>query len=577
MREQLLKPFGGRTEPAQPWYLGSALRRVRLAGGSVLFAYITTHLLDHALCNATVGAADAMLVVQKFIWQGVIGTALLYTALISHMLLGLYALYARRRIGRTAGEAAQLMLGLAIPALLANHLAVTRGALAIYGLNKGYVAELASLYVSHPWLGWVQVATLITAWAHGCLGLFYLLRLRRWFPAWRAVLLAAALLLPSLALLGFLQGGREVARGLANPHYLATHLNPAVTGTPAQAAHLTWIRDGFLAIYAGCIGLVLLARLARWLYERRAGRVFITYPGAQRVRVARGQSVLDASALGHVPHASVCGGKGRCSTCRVRIVLSAAPLPEPAPHERRLLTSIGADPALVRLACQLHPQGDLHVVPLIAPAFATQYVAGRGVRVPGDERFVAAMFVDLRGSTGLAEQLAPFDSVFLLGRFIGGVSNAIVASGGRPVQFLGDGVLALFGLECAPEMACRQALAAIGAIQREVLHVKPLFEQETGQPLRFGIGLHCGRAIVGEISLPEHIGFTALGETVNIAHRLQEFARDLGAKAAVSEEVFALAGEIPDGFSIKEAQLRGRRAPIRIRTFGDQLAAVPVA
>ncbi len=551
----------------QPWHIGPPARRLRLASGLVLLAYVTTHLVDHALCNVSVAMADAMLVVQKWIWQSYAGTALLYGALLFHALLGLQALWARRHFRWSRAEALQLALGLAIPAMLANHLAVTRGALTVYGLDKGYIAELDSLWITSWSLGLLQLAALVAAWSHACLGLSFLLQLRRWYPVWRPILLTGAVLLPVLALLGFAAGGREVARDLANPGFAADHLGPAITGTPAQAAALGALRDDFLAAYALGLVLVLVARGMRRGLELRRGLITIIYPGFRRVRVSPGHSVLDASRISGITHAAVCGGKGRCSTCRVRIVYTEAPLPPAAAHERAVLAGIGADPSQVRLACQLRPVAGLQLVPLIPPELALQFVAGRAARVPGEERFVVAMFVDLRNSTGLAEQRAPFDSVFLLGRFIAAVSRAVTACHGRPVQFLGDGVLALFGLETGATEGCRDSLAAIDAICADMVDVGRLFAQETGQALRFGIGAHCGRAIVGEISLSDHIAFTALGETVNIAHRLQELARDLHALAAVSDDVFAAAGLDPPQYARREARLRGRSAPIRLRTL----------
>jgi adenylate cyclase len=559
------RPRGG-SGAYQPWHVGAPSRRLRLASGLVLFTYVATHLIDHALCNISYAAADAMLLVQKFIWQGIAGTALLYGALLCHVVLGLQALWARRHFRWSRAEAVQLALGLAIPAMLANHLAVTRTAQILYGLNKGYIAELTSLWIISWRMGALQVAVLLAAWTHACLGLFFLLRLRRWFPPWRPILLTAAVLVPVLALLGFAQGGREVERALQTPGFRAAHLGPAVVGTAGQGAELAALRDDFLVVYGAAVALVILARGLRRLRELRRGLVTIVYPGFQRVRISPGLSVLDASVLNRIPHASVCGGRGRCSTCRVRIVATAAPLPPLAPHEGQLLARIGADPD-VRLACQLRPTADLHVVPLIPPALAFEFIPGRTPRVPGEERFVAAMFIDLRNSTGLAEHHAPFDSVFLLGRFIAAVSRAVTACGGRPVQFLGDGVLALFGLETDAAEGCRQALAAIGAIDADMAEVRQLFEQETGQPLRFGIGLHAGRAIVGEISLSDNIVFTALGETINIANRLQELARDLNAIAAVSEAIFRTANTVPRNATWHDADLRGCSAPLGVWTM----------
>ena len=101
------------------------MRRLRLASGLVLLTYVTLHLLNHALLNVSVDAADAMLRLQKFIWRGVLGSTLLYGALAAHGAIGLWSLYARRSGGKVWAERAQLLLGLVFPAMIANHVAVT--------------------------------------------------------------------------------------------------------------------------------------------------------------------------------------------------------------------------------------------------------------------------------------------------------------------------------------------------------------------------------------------------------------------------------------------------------------------
>ena len=561
----------------QPWLIGSRVRALRLASGLVLFAYVATHLLNHAVCNVSFAWADRILLAQKYIWQGVLGTTLLYASLTIHAALGLWALYARRHFRWTRAEALQLALGLAIPALLANHILATRGALTLFGLDKGYVAELTSLWITSPLWGDVQMAVLVVAWTHACIGLFFLLRLRAGFPAWQPALLALAVLVPVLALLGFAQGGREVARALAEPGFRAAHLGRAVVGTPASTGTLAQIRDDFLAGYGAAILLVLAARAIRRLAELRRGLVVVSYPGSARVGISPGMTVLDASRLGHIPHASVCGGKGRCSTCRVRVVWSDDPLPEPAANERKVLAGVGCEDTRIRLACQLRPGANLLVAPLISPDIAIDFVAGRIARQPSEERFVAAMFVDMRGSTWLAEHRTPFDSVFLLSRFIASVSDAVLRSGGRPVQFAGDGVLALFGLDSPPPLACQQALRAAASVGTFLEPVARLFEQETRRALRFGIGLHCGRVIVGEIGFARHAAFTAMGETVNIAHRLQELARDIGAEAVISEDVFTTGQRDPAGLPPHDAQLRGRTASLAVRLVQDGGQGEPAA
>ena len=121
----------------------------------------------------------------------------------------------------------------------------------------------------------------------------------------------------------------------------------------------TFINPNSFATYAG-LGLIVICGLLLRLYRNwSAGRfraVRITYPDGRVVTVPTGFSVLEASRLAGVPHASVCGGRGRCSTCRVRIEKGLAALPPPAGAEAITLKSIEASDN-IRLACQIRPSG----------------------------------------------------------------------------------------------------------------------------------------------------------------------------------------------------------------------------
>jgi adenylate cyclase len=548
----------------------SGLRQVRLYSGLVLFCYVSLHLTNHSLGNLSLALMERGLLVQKFIWQGWIGTTALYLALTAHFLLGLYALYERRRLHWTLPELAQLLLGLAIPPLLANHLAVTRIAFSEFDLNKGYAQELYSFWIASPALGDIQLTLLIVAWLHGCLGIAFWLRVKPWFTRLRAPLLAVAVLLPVLALLGYLHAGREMMALAQDPVWRAAATAPSRTGTPRQNLWLTNLRNDFLLFDGAALALVVLARLARGAVDRRRGRICVSYPDGRKQHVPLGFSVMEASLLAGIPHAGLCGGRARCSLCRVR-VLGTPSLPLPDEPERRVLARLRADPARVRLACQLRPLNDVAVLPLVTPDAQAAFLHRRQQLAMPHERFIAVMVVDMRGSTQLAAARLPYDNVFIMGRFVAAISAAVVQAGCIPNQFLGDGVLAIFGLQCDARSACRQAVMAVGLVARNIRQLNVALEHELAVPIDFGVGVHCGQAVVGEIGFRDHVAFTALGDAPNVASRLEALTKELGCEAVLSDDVLRHGGLGAATLELEPhlAALRGRAAQVPVRMVRD--------
>jgi adenylate cyclase len=428
---------------------------------------------------------------------------------------------------------------------------------------------LATLWVVLPILGVVQVGLLTVAWCHAWIGLTTAFRLKRWYENVRAPLLAFAILMPSLALLGFVNGAREVERRMQDPFWRQTYLDATHTGTAAQVNNLFEIRNIFIGADVLLLIMVLLARGVRARDEMRHRGIAIRYPDGRVARIPIGLTVLDASRMIGFPHASICGGRGRCSTCRVR-VLPVAPatelhLPLPVSSERAVLARIVANPALIRLACQLRPREAIRVQPLVPPDLAGAFIVGRSAIQAGEERFVVAMFVDLQGSTRLVEGRLPFDAVFLLRRFIEVATAAVVRSGGIAGQFTGDGILALFGVASPPDIACRQALNSLSNIAGDMRAFSAATASDHHDILRYGIGMACGLAVVGEVAVHRHLTLTALGEVVHVAARLQSATRDHGCDAVVAEAVFEHAGIEWPGLKLLELQLRGRDTPVTAR------------
>src|SRR5262249_12901450 len=195
---------------------------------------------------------------------------------------------------------------------------------------------------------------------HGCIGVHFWLWLRPWYSRVVPIFFSAALLLPVLALLGFAEAGREISDIMARqPDWFDRTLAAANVPRGGQRELLSALQNWTLQAYVGILVLILLARAIRDVIQRHS-RIRLTYPGGIEVPVPRGLTVADASRFAGIPHPSVWGGRGRCSTCRVRVVRGGDSLPPAKPSELRVLQRVGAPPN-VRLACQLRPTADLSV------------------------------------------------------------------------------------------------------------------------------------------------------------------------------------------------------------------------
>ena len=551
---------------------GISVRQIRLACGLVLFAYLVSHFLNHALGNISMDALAAGVYYHMAFWQFVPVAIAFYTAAPVHAGLGIWALYERRQFRWKAIEPLQLVLGLSIPALIITHVVGVRLGHTLFGHEKLYPQVFFAYWIVWPYKMWLIFAVLTISWIHGCIGLYFWLRMKAFFERAAPFLLGAAVLVPTLAMLGLYQGGRSVVDS-DSVKWRTENLSPRQVGTPAEQAVLNNIEDYFLIGYLGLIGFVLLAKGVRALNERRGGMITLSYGNGRTVRVPKGLSVLEASLRYNVPHASVCGGRARCSTCRIRVIGDCTSLPEPSKREAFVLNRVGAgsDPA-IRLACQLRPEADLSFFQIFLPQITAASLRTSSPSRIGEERYLVSMFVDMRGSTKLAEKRLPFDTVFIVNRFLGAVSQAVIECGGRPNQFVGDGQLALFGLATSPQTACRQALKAAAMIAANVDELNESLRHDLREPIRFGIGIHGGEVIIGDIGYRDHMVFTALGDAVNVAARLQDMTKNLACEAIVSEEVRVTAGLSSDDLPQQEVAIRGRAEPMMIRTVTDAKA-----
>lgn len=553
------------------------MQRARLTSGCILFVFVATHLLNTALGNASLDAMEAGRKLFLAVWRNPVGTTVLAGAFATHLTLVLYSLYRRRRLRMPLAEAVQVLAGLSIPFVVSIHVLGTRAVHEVHGVEDTYAFVILSLWVWDWQLGLLQTIAVLIAWTHGCLGLYFWLRLKPWFGRVRTPLFVLALLLPTLAIAGFASAGKEAAILAQDQLWLQARIDQS--GITPEAADwvyrtATFVRAGAFAVLVA----LFAARAVRVYVDSRKGRFTVIYPDGGRIACDFGLSVLEASRLAGQPHASVCGGRGRCSTCRVRIVSGRGDLPAASEEERRVLHRVGA-PGNVRLACQLRPTCDVSVIPLL-PATAEPR---DGYRKPGylqgSEREVAILFADLRAFTRFSESKLPYDVVFVLNQYFRTMGGAIEAAGGRLDKFIGDGVMALFGIEAGPEIGSRRAINAARAMAQGLEELNRQLANDLREPLRMGIGIHAGSAIVGEMGYRDVTSVTAIGDTVNTASRLEGMTKELSCGLIVSETVAAYAGIDMAEHPRHQITVRGRREPMDILAIADpaRLPALDVA
>ena len=545
------------------------IRRLRLISGLTLFVFLATHLINHSLGLVSLSALEAGREVFLALWRNLPATLWLYGALLVHAGLAFWALYQRRRLAMPPWEWVQLIFGLAIPLLAVQHVFGTRGAHELLGTEDSYAYVLRVYWVLNPSVLLPRhVALVLVAWGHGCIGLHFWLRLKPWYARWLPVTYGLAIVLPLLGLLGFMVAGLEVRRLAEDPQWLAAL--QATAGLPDQAGldRLDGIFRLFLAIYLCLFVVTLVARQLRNAWDRRKGAIHVTYPSGRRIPAIAGATILDVSRTAGIPHASVCGGRGRCSTCRVRVAAGFEALPLPDDAEQRVLARVGAPPR-VRLACQTRPTADVEVAPLVAPGAAATAARSRPGYLQGDEREIAILFADIRGFTSLSENRLPYDVVFLLNQYFRAMGEAVEEAGGRLDKFIGDGVMALFGIEKGVADGSRRALDAARRMSLRLAEMNAVLRGDLPEPLRIGIGIHSGPVIVGEMGYGPAVSLTAVGDTVNTASRLEALTKEFEVQLVVSEPVLRSAGAALADFPREEIELRGRRSTLTVVAVKD--------
>ncbi len=553
------------TERARSLDLDARVRQLRIGSGLILFFYVTTHFANHALGLHSIEAMEAGREWFVLFWRSLVPTILLYGAMLVHVALALQAIVMRDKLRSMTGqEIGQLAGGLILPYVLFEHVMATRMMYEMLGFEASYAFVLLVQWVDRPEQAWIFVAALLMAWGHGCIGIHFWLRYKPWYRRRPVAMFAVAILVPVASVIGYIDAGIDLQVLARDPAWVAAQREVATVFTQEDFVWFTRTVAQVEWTYLGLVGAAFTLRWGRVAFLRGAADISVGYANGKSIRVEAGTSVLDASRRLGEPHASVCGGRGRCSTCRVRISKGLEGLPEPMDAEKKVLDRVGAPPN-VRLACQIRPTTSIEVTPLLPPRADIAESDDRPGYLQGQERDLVVLFADMRGFTAMSEAKLPYDVVFILNRYFADMGEAVEQAGGRIDKFIGDGVMALFGIDTSYEEACRQALHAAHGMAKSLENFNAGLGPELPAPMRIAIGVHGGPSIVGEMGFGDARSLTAVGDTVNTASRLEALAKQRDCQLAVSETVLAGAGVSLDDIPAEDLTIRGRTETLAVR------------
>ncbi|HWU41016.1 MAG TPA: adenylate/guanylate cyclase domain-containing protein, partial [Candidatus Acidoferrum sp.] len=197
----------------------------------------------------------------------------------------------------------------------------------------------------------------------------------------------------------------------------------------------------------------------------------------------------------------------------------------------------------------------------------------RGLVIASKRRAITVLFSDIRNFTSISEGLPPEDVVELLREYFNTMVPIVLKHGGTLDKYVGDAIMGLFGAPLAQEDHARRAVRAALEMVEQIPALSPKWEARSGRPLQVGVGVNSGEAVVGVMGADSRREYSAIGDTVNLASRLEGATKDFGTPVVISHAtVLALEG----GFRVRELselKVKGRQEAVRVYAVEGELGA----
>ena len=271
-------------------------------------------------------------------------------------------------------------------------------------------------------------------------------------------------------------------------------------------------------------------------------------PDNKTFEAQEGETILDTAARNGIPHVNACGGEGKCTTCRL-LILEGIDKCSAETEQELALRNKAHTTEEFRLACQTSITGDIVARRLVLNKEDIESVSERSVSGRlGETKKIAILFSDIRGFTPFSEKLTPYDVVFILNRYFNRMVKAVESNKGSVDNYIGDGMVAIFGLH-DEENPAHYAVKAALDMCAEIDDMKPYLKTMYGQDFDIGIGIHWGEAVVGDIGAGKSKRLTAIGDAMNFASRVESANKQFQSRVLVSEETH---DKIKDSLVIKD-------------------------
>ena len=263
-------------------------------------------------------------------------------------------------------------------------------------------------------------------------------------------------------------------------------------------------------------------------------------PDNKNIKIAQDETILTASIRKEIPHLSACGGVGKCSTCRINIISGLENCSVRTEDEIKLAERLNL-PETVRLACQTKVCGRVKYRRLLLDkrdlTLNSQLTTKKSGSV-GTVRNLTIMFCDIKGFTPFSESLSAYDVIFILNRYFSIMREIIIKNGGEVNNYIGDAIMAIFGLKESRQQILRSVNAGLQMLEA-MDEFKKYLKEAYDRIFDMRIGIHYGEVIVGSVGYGDDKKLTVIGDVVNIASRIESTNKDAGTRILISENAFS--------------------------------------